>query len=270
MKGLQTWRNVGNQFAVVRLHYSADPEKNEAWKERTRRGMPTESWEQEYEINFEQHAGQAVYPGFRREQHVKELNWNPDLSMIRGWDFGFRHPAVVFAQMDVNDRLLLLREMLGTNILIHRFADEVLERSEEWFPDAKWKDYCDPAGTQASDKSEHSSIEVLERKHMVPEYRQEELQAGLNTIRFHLLPREDGIPSILVDPACSITIEGFQGGYHFPDARDGRPDSDVPEKDGYFDHLMDAVRYVAIHVLPLAEKEPPPPSPPPNTIMDRV
>lgn len=265
MKGITTWRNPQNAFFVVRLHYSADENKGPEWIEQARKGITsTREWDREYEISFESYAGKPVYAGFSRELHASEpLKWNPHKPMLRGWDFGFHHPAVVFAQISVEDRLLVFEAIMGNDILLHDFAEEVIHHGQEHYPAATWEDYCDPAGKQKSDKAKQTSIEILQSLGVSPGYaedRRAQIDYGLQLIRYHLKPREsDEIPGILVDPGALLLIEAFQGGYHYPEAKEGKPESEKPEEDGYYEHPMDALRHIAIQVLkPVGEPFEPP------------
>src|SRR5919108_776291 len=60
-KGIETWVNR-HGIRVLRLHYSADPEKDAAWAERERAGMTDQArYRQEYEIDFAATLGQRVF-----------------------------------------------------------------------------------------------------------------------------------------------------------------------------------------------------------------
>jgi hypothetical protein len=52
-----------------------------------------------------------------------------------------------------------------------------------------------------------------------------------------LTPRPDGFIRLRIDKSCELLIDGFLGGYV-------RDDDDEPVKDNYYDHSMDALRYV--------------------------
>ena len=75
MKGITTRRNKNN-FYVVQVHYTADPEKDpltekgKRWYLEARKGMPEASWAREYEIDWFARSGQQVYPGFDLSVHV--------------------------------------------------------------------------------------------------------------------------------------------------------------------------------------------------------
>ena len=252
MKGIETWKNPNNSFTVLRLHYTADPAKNEEWKREAKKGFTSEAqWEQEMEINFDRTTGRLVYDTFDRDKHTSNLIWNPELPMLRGWDFGYRNPACCFTQVDKDGRFLILRTLIKEDILIHDFAKEVLKISYKYFPMARWYDYGDPGGNQANDKSEQSSIDILAGMKIYVQSKKSGIKQGLNIIRWYLGNRE-GLPiGLIIDnnDSTQIVIDAFEGGYHFPEDKDSSTLEEIPEKDGYYDHIMDAIRYVAIHRL---------------------
>ena len=67
MKGLSV-RTTSLGFSVLRLHYSADPDKDPAtekgkhWYDEARRGMPDARWIQEFELDYGALSGQLVFP----------------------------------------------------------------------------------------------------------------------------------------------------------------------------------------------------------------
>jgi hypothetical protein len=81
-------RTTSLGFRVLRLHYSADPDKDpatkpgEAWYAEARRGMPDARWRQEYELDYGALSGQLVFPTFEETIHVVPSQVpNPKYSM---------------------------------------------------------------------------------------------------------------------------------------------------------------------------------------------
>jgi hypothetical protein len=81
--------------------------------------------------------------------------------------------------------------------------------------------------------------------------RKTDMEMGFNIIR-SLLVREVGlpdgtiVPGMTIDRKCTILIEGFMGGYHYPEVPDGKAQKVKPDGGGYYEHLMDALRYIII------------------------
>lgn len=200
-------------------------------------------------------SGKPVYHGFTEDRHVRHLEILPELPLLRGWDFGFNHPAVTFAQFNPRTgRLRIYREFFGTRMYLKDVVPEVkrITRSlvGDGFPIC---DYGDPHGADEKDTSE-SSIEYLRIHHNIfVSHRRERVRTGMEEIQEKIVtdgPKDeldvDGNslkgeePLLLVDPSARVTRDGFLGGYH-------RDDQGLPVKDGYFDHLQDTPRYIVVH-----------------------
>lgn len=245
-KGLLIEKNKKNGFSVIWLHYSADPLKDEKWARQEKKSMSSaEEWEREYEISFSTMAGLRVYPDFTRDRHVGELKPIDGKPIWRGWDFGFGHPAVVWCQLDHNGRLNILAEHMGHDITIENFADEVKKLSKKMFPYCEeWRDAGDSAGKQVSDKSERATIDILRKKWGIRiQSRKLPIKDGVDTIRRMILPPRGLDPKLRVDVSCRTLIDGFTGGFVRQEI-----DDQIPVKDGKYDHLMDALRYLVMVV----------------------
>lgn len=241
MKGITTKTNEKNGFRVILLHYTADPNKrSEEWKKRAQEGITPQKWQSEYELNFDITLGERVYPQFTRDQHIKKLIYNKKYPIIRGWDFGFHRPVVIFSQLGRN--WYVLKEIIGHDVLIHDFCDYALEKTKEWFPDVvDFEDYCDLAGTQVSDKSEQTSIQVLVSKGVYPMYQKLGVRTGVTYIQWMLAKER-----MVVDESCEVLIQGFLGGYVYPKKREGLPEAEIPYKDGFYDNAQDGLR-MSVH-----------------------
>ncbi len=189
--------------------------------------------------------GTRVFSKFQPILHLGDFKFNPYLPLMRGWDFGYRHPAVIFAQETDWSRLLILREMLGTEIQIDDFADQVIRNTNKWFPEgSSINDFCDIAGNQRSDKSKLTSVEVLRNKGIYPKFRKTVSLEGDLMIMNNKFDRLIGdLPSIGIDrKGCPIIIDALAGGYYRD--KDGEATGD-----DYFDHLVDALRYIIVNMF---------------------
>lgn len=68
-KGL-LMRRTQEGFAVIRLHYSADPDKDAEWVSREKPKFNDAWWQQEMEISPHARSGQLIYPEFDPSIHV--------------------------------------------------------------------------------------------------------------------------------------------------------------------------------------------------------
>ena len=236
-KGLHKYRNE-NGFLVMRLHYTADPDKDEAWALTTKKGYIVDIWNQEMELDFSRSSGKRVYPEFRSDLHVTTLDPIPFRDIYRGWDFGYRHPFCVFFQIDEKGSPLVLNELMGTDIVINKFAEQVLEMSDKLYAGYTFKDAGDPAVRAKSDKNEKTTADILRGFGIRIQSRPSKVKDGINLVRNLLLPKYDGAARIKFDTKCHILIDGFLGGYVRSES-----DEESPEKDGFYEHGQDALRY---------------------------
>lgn len=192
--------------------------------------------------------GEGVFPEFRPEMHVGEFKFNPDFPLLRGWDFGRRRPAVVWAQL-IEDRLIRLAAMLGEEIGLNRFIDRVEQRTAMMCGQVRQLfDYVDPHGVQRRDVTEETSVSVMQKRGLNPRWRDVKLATGLELMSKNLTEMNSkGQPKGAFDRAnCSMLIEGYMGGYCWPKPTALREVGEIPFKDGTYEHLMDADRYINV------------------------
>ena len=215
-----------------------------------------------------------------------------DLPIFRAWDFGIRNPAVVWFQVDANERVWVLRELRGRNINIYAFADLVQYLSGEvefhdlpseteetvrlWagrlsategmpeVPFFSWTGmppvFMDFGGPEATfrdsrhkDTEANTDAEVLEGRGITLVVSSAQWNARGNVMRKALRMREDGYPGIIFDPSCKELIEAFNGALCFANPSPAHPDPDAPAKNGIHDHLHDALSYGLVQVIGLTE-----------------
>lgn len=196
--------------------------------------------------------GTPVYTHFNYDLHVApEIEWLKDRPVFRAWDFGFHHPAVLFSQVGPDRQWLILKELMGSRTLLHKFAEEVVMLSNTMFPGSSFIDVGDPAGHQHGDKDERTSIDLLKDQfgiRLVTRRQPKKRLIELIDQQFQRVRKDrDGVrPMVQVSKAgCPITIDGLNGGYAWPKAKDGRIYRESPIEDGFFEHLMDCAQYTA-------------------------
>jgi PBSX family phage terminase large subunit len=193
--------------------------------------------------------GTRVFSKFRPSIHLGAYKFNPHSYVMRGWDFGFRHPACVFAQETDWGRLLIFKEILGTEIQIDDFADHVIKKSNEWYPNTEFVDYCDIAGIHRSDKTGYTSVQMLRKRDLDPRYRKTvDKEKELMFINNMFEQLRGDLPRIGVDrQGCPILSDALAGGYY-------RDKNGEATGDDYFDHLCDALRYIIVNVYGTGER----------------
>lgn len=231
-------------FTVVRLHWSADEEKDEEWARRIRADLPTEDWLREYElISTGRDKEHPVYSDWKRDLHERSLRYDSRHPVIfRGWDFGKVHPAVVWIQL-TNGEINVLHELQGSEIQLEQFTYQVIQKSQLWFPGTvKFVDWVDPHGEAEKDDG-RASIRVLKDCGIQPKYQHQEVEPGVLIVGKQLVRLEHGRPRLCADPReCPILCDAMRGGYK-------RNKRGIIVKDGYYEHIADALRYVVVGIV---------------------
>jgi hypothetical protein len=103
IKGVKFWKNPLNKFAVLMVHYSADPQKDtdrqgKEWVENERAGMPLIKWNKEYEIDFSTKSGKLVYGkefcDYDENIHcINSFEFQEPIEYLISLDFGQRNPT---------------------------------------------------------------------------------------------------------------------------------------------------------------------------------
>ena len=265
MPGIRGWR-TSEGWMVMRLHYSADPERaTEDWIQEQvrgyRGGLEGRDWRREMEIDFSAYKGEPVYSQFDTDTAVRESIYRADLPLWRGWDFGYRHPAVVWLQLHPasegapDGTLVWLHELYPTldsesvpGIKTADLAQLVLDTTERVFPQAKdgvVLDFADPAGNQTKETSDFSSIEILQQFGIYPEW----ARVGRKN-RIDYARRYVEVPGAFrINPHCALGIKALSAAYRYPEERAGGADRDMPDlgkkvQGEPYIHLMDAFEYV--------------------------
>lgn len=252
-RGLWKWKNPRNKFTIVALHYSAHPLKNEEWYNENKPRISSIDWDREQEISpLASTRGHRIFNKFNPEVHMQNLmvkgkfNYNPELPILRVWDFGRVHPFVLWSQKNEKKQWLIFKEYMGHNIGLPDFITEVKPLTKLFFGDSVIEDYCDPkSATQHSDKSEYTSVELLQAQDIHSDFISFPIRYGINLIDLLITSvTVDNEPMLIVDSNnCPIIIDGFTGGFIWD--KKGQ----TPEQDGFYEHALDTVRYTVTNVF---------------------
>lgn len=258
MEGVEVWRNPRNGFVVVDLHYTADPRKRSPeWKEAVRRSMPARDFAMEYEKSWQTFEGKPVYDDFNKNIHIGTARAEPGLPLLLGWDFGLT-PACIIAQL-VGRQLRIIREFVETNGSISKLAPVVYQYLYHNYgtilsADDRLISYVDPAGFQKAQTDERTCVDVM-RKCGFRKIQPGPVgwEARKKAVEDYLVKVYGEGPGLLVDEdGCPILIEGFNGGFRYPEkATEIEPTMIRPLKNKY-SHPHDALQYLAHGATALA------------------
>jgi hypothetical protein len=210
--------------------------------------------------------GTPVYrPPFQHALHIGEPVANPNLGLIRSWDFGRRHPAVTYHQVyqcryKATHWAILAELTHLTEIETPELAKEVLEYTAANFPNfhkIMVLDCGDRAGVNKRDAGPGPIVVLRQPPYNMPfRYTICDILPGVDYIS-NLLRRgrcKCEQPFVLVHRQCKGVTDSFSGGYHFPMTKPEKTPKDKPYKDGYYDDIMDSVRYAAENFIRYAER----------------
>lgn len=245
------------KIRVNTIHWKMHPHKDEAWYEEQVRNRTSKDVAQELDINYTVSAGEPFYEGFSRALHVRKMNISKDKPLVLSWDFGFQHPNCSIHQISAEGIWIIVDNIFGEDQLIDEFGIFV-----QSYLNVRYKGfyfgvgYCDPAGAQSSDKTRMSSVQILMAQGYQLRYIPSNLAHTNYTARKNIIERKlktliGGIPALVVNdtPANNIIIEGFEGGYRYPDATKYGGIKEQPAPDNYFEHPFNTIEYFAINVF---------------------
>lgn len=195
--------------------------------------------------------GRNVYNNFRREYHVAKqpLVWPKGTTLYRGWDNTGNCPACVVVIIPTAGSVHVLKEFHTERMGIVDFSQYVIGECNLLYPDGKYVDYADPAGSAEFSKKEggFTSNAKLMREEcgidVIPSEQNFEARKGSVDGQ---LAKIDGM---LIDPNCTRIIDGFIGGYHYPEINASRGQySRDPSKNKY-SHIHDSLQYVLVKLI---------------------
>jgi len=196
--------------------------------------------------------GTPYFQGYLELLHKKSLQFNNQLPLRCGWDSGRRHPAFVATQWD-GKYFKVLAEILGSNIGIEQFVDtQVIPLLNTKFVGANCIHYGGPEFMMGNDKSDFTSYQILQSKKIQLSIKHSEYSLRKQIIEKKINTIIDGLPCLQIDNSCRIINDGFLGGYRYPTLKEGQESGikkDLPWKDGFYDHLQEALQYIAVQIF---------------------
>lgn len=195
--------------------------------------------------------GKAVYHNFKRDYHIakQSLIWNGS-TLYLGWDDSGNVPAAVVLQIVGPRSVQQLREYWADRMNIVDFGHYVINQINLDFPGAVMKHWGDPAGEAKFSKPEGggftSNAQLLQEQcGLTIQPSENNLQARIESVD-QQMARIDGYAC---DPTCIRTINGFIGGYCYPENRSimGEYLSNILKN--RFSHVHDALQYVMMRLF---------------------
>jgi hypothetical protein len=186
----------------------------------------------------------VVFDQFDPDIHIKPLAYNSALPLYRSLDFGYVNPFVcLWIQTDDAGNTFVIDEYIQTRKTIEHHAKEMLDRTPAP-QSAVIATFCDPAGAAVNDVTGTSPVTHLRSLGIKTKYRKSAIIQGIELIRRSLMDGQSK-SSLFISPKCKKLIEALRC-YHYPDTPDAA-NPELPEKDGIYDHPIDALRYFFVN-----------------------
>jgi hypothetical protein len=183
----------------------------------------------------------VVFAEFDLDVHVAAVDYDTSLPLYRAIDFGFVNPFVcLWLQVETGGCVRVIDEYVRTRAAIDVHAAEIIRRTP-CDESAVGATFCDPAGAARNDVTGTSTTKELKAMGIRTRYRRSSILEGIELIR-RALRAGDGQTKLIINLKCSRLIEAMQC-YHYPDISSIGANSELPVKDGVYDHPIDALRY---------------------------
>jgi hypothetical protein len=186
----------------------------------------------------------VVFDEFDISLHVGDVDYNPDLPLYRSLDFGFVNPFVcLWIQVDGEGIVRVIDEYLCRRATVEVNTQQIKQRSP-CDEEGVVYTFCDPAGMNRNDVTGTSAVRELRSAGVRVRYRSSRIGEGIELIR-RAVKSGDGKRSLLISQRCGRLIEAMKC-YHYPENTAG-PGTELPVKDGVYDHPIDALRYFFVN-----------------------
>jgi hypothetical protein len=157
---------AGGAWKSVFLPWSAHPGRSEAWyAAHVTAAIEPQLARREYaatpEDSFAAPEG-VFFERFSRERHVRRVEIINNWESYRGIDFGYRHPACLWAQRSPAGQLFIVDELLPVNLATPEFVAAIKAQEDRFGLVVPVEaSYCDPAGRAANVQTATSEFEIF-------------------------------------------------------------------------------------------------------------
>ncbi|MFC1794544.1 hypothetical protein ACFL3Q_13255 [Planctomycetota bacterium] len=185
----------------------------------------------------------VVFDEFEPVVHVGAVDYDPNLPLYRALDFGFVNPFVcLWIQVDSAGVVRVIDEYVRSRATIDVHALEMKSRT----PVAEEQvtaTFCDPAGKSVNDVTGTSAVRELRSFGIAVRFKRSGILEGIELIR-RAIRSGDRKSNLIISPRCPRLIEAMEC-YHYPEY--AKTHGELPQKDGLYDHPVDALRYFFIN-----------------------
>lgn len=185
----------------------------------------------------------VVFDDFDPAAHVRRVDFDPSLPLYRSLDFGFVNPFVcLWIQVDSAGVVRVIDEYVRSRATIDVHTGQM--KNQTPIPEEQVAaTFCDPAGRSVNDVTGTSAVRELRTMGIAVRSRRSGILEGIELIR-RAIRSGDGQSKLVISSRCRRLIEAMEC-YHYPDS--GSSPGELPQKDGLYDHPIDALRYFFVN-----------------------
>jgi len=189
--------------------------------------------------------GRPVWPEYNDEMMAKDLEYDPNVPLQIGLDFGLT-PAAIFGQKMGNGRWHILHELVTFDMGLNRFAEMLKSEINSRFPKAEAIIWGDPAGMQRDQIFETTAFDHLKTLGMLARpTHTNDFRTRREAMAIPMTRLIESKPGFLIDRKVMRLRKALIGGYHFKRVSMGAGVErfrDVPNKNEH-SHVGDAAGY---------------------------
>lgn len=245
-------------WAFVPVHYSADPEKDDAWALRERNKYPNEDgYARELEIDFGLHSGTPAYPAFSEGKHVvDELAYDDRLPFLLAMDFNTNPMSLIICHLE-NGWLKVIDEIVQAGTI-----DQCIQEFRNRYPmhrgDVTFYGDATRGTNPQTAKSNWLVVQMSMRGYCVkPQYLVPFSNPGIGDRLLAVnrkLQGAEGVPGIHIASKCRELIQDFREVMLTPDGK--RILKVNKPEDPYYlrTHASDAIGYLIAREWPVIKE----------------
>jgi hypothetical protein len=238
-------------YQTLFIPSDADPRRNEDWyRTNVEEAADPESARREHARcaadAFRSPEG-AYFRRFIAERHVVPVAIVENWQTWRAIDFGYRHPACLWAQRSPAGQLFIVDELLPCNTTTPEFVAQIKAREASYgLAVPVIASYCDPAGKAANVQTAESEFAIFAREGLRPSGKSSSVRDGC--VRVMDLLADEHQPLVVADRCVGLIRALSQAKPH-------RSSHEIYDTDHeIFSHPLDALRYLLVN-LPQAAAE---------------
>jgi hypothetical protein len=197
----------------------------------------------------------AYFKRFCSDRHVAEVAIVANYQTWRAIDFGYRHPACLWAQRSPAGQLFIVDELLPANATTPEFVAKIKEREQVYgLAVPVIASYCDPAGKAANVQTAESEFAIFAREGLRPQGQSSSVRDGCVRIMDLLA---DEVQPLVVAARCVGLIRALS------QVKPHRSQHEIYDTDHELhSHPLDALRYLLVNLpQPSGDYTPPKPEP---------